>query len=481
MLTLLIIALPLLFALITFVAGSKWAKQIALASSILECALIGAAVYLHHTGETSLLTWDRDWIGPLGISFAFSLDGIGLIMVLLCGVCVPLIVYSTSSSRFRNPHVFYGLVLMMSGSMLGAFAAADALMFYVFYEFALIPIYFIILMWSQKENKLAITFKFFLYTLFGSLFMLAALLYVHQNAQSFRFEAMYVAGQRLTALEQCWVFAGIFLAFAVKIPIFPFHSWQAPTYDAAPTSGTMLLGAIMLKMATYGLIRMIIPMVPQGLAEWGDIAVTLSVISVIYASCMAIAQKRFKLLLAWSSVAHVGVIAAGVLSGTAEGIQGGIFEMFSHALITIGLFFVCDMIEQRFGTDEIKSLGGIRDVNPVFAFLFFVLVMSSVALPFTSGFVGEMLLLTGLYQHGPLYALLAGLTVILGAVYMLRAFQSIMLGPSNTRTASFGVLNRTEKAVLTILVVLTIIFGVYPSLLQSISAESVNNLLLAIH
>lgn len=477
MLTLLLIALPFLAAGLTFLAGQGMARTIALGSSVIQLLLTIAAAWMLHNGDTSLLSWDEEWIGPLGMHFAFSLDGISMVMALLSAFVTPLIIYASFNRTFKNAHVFYGLILLMTGAMLGAFAAGDALMFYIFYEFALIPIYFIILIWSQNPDRLKITLKFFLYTLFGSLFMLLSLLYVYQHAASFTFPDMYAAGRALGATEQAWVFAGIFIAFAVKIPIFPFHTWQPSTYDAAPTTGTMLLGGIMLKMATYGLIRMVVPMVPTGVYDMSTWAFVLCAISIVYASLMAIAQKRYKLLIAYSSVAHVGLIAAGVLSGTPEAIQGGLFEMVSHAVIGVGLFFVYDIIEQRYGHDEFGKMGGIREVNPQFAFLFFTIVMASVALPFTSGFVGEFLLILGFYQYSPLLAAVGGLTVILGAVYMLRSFQVMMLGSANATTAAFTPLTRQEKTVLIIVVLFAVVFGLYPAPLLELSASSVTTLI----
>jgi len=269
-----------------------------------------------------------------------------------------------------------------------------------------------------------------------------------------------------------------FIAFAVKIPVFPFHSWQPSTYDAAPTSATMILGGIMLKMASYGLIRLVLPMVPSGVADYGSWALALSAFSVLYASWMAISQKRMKLLLAWSSVAHLGVLSAGILSGTVQGVQGGVFEMFSHGVLTVGLFFVYDIIHRRMGTDEFAKLGGIREVNPLFAFLFFALVMGSVALPFTSGFVGEFNMLMGLYQVSPVWTAIAGLTVVLGAVYMLRAFQTSMLGSAGSVTQSFAALSNQEKLVLYLVVALVVGLGIYPQVVLSASADAVNSIIL---
>lgn len=478
MLTLILLVIPLLATGILFLTGTKNARQIALGASILELIVtIGAFFSRSQDNAQSLLFFNQDWIGPLGISYSFGLDGISLVMALLVALLLPIIIYASANRTFKHPQYYYGLMLVMAASMMGAFTTTDGLLFYVFYEFALIPIYFMILYWSENPNKAKITLKFFIYTLFGSLFMLVSLLYLYSISGSFQMTALYDAGRSLSGAQQGWVFAGFFIAFAVKIPVFPFHSWQPSTYDAAPTSATMLLAGIMLKMASYGLIRLVIPALPVGVAEYGTWALALSAISVLYASGMAIVQQRYKLLIAWSSIAHLGVLSAGILSGNMQGLQGGVMEMLSHGILSVALFFVYDIIETRLNHDEMHKMGGIREVNPLFAFLFFVVVMGSIALPLTSGFVGEFLLILGFYQVSPWLAAVAALTVVLGAVYMLRAFQVMMLGSAPATMQNFAPLTTHEKTVLTILVALVIAFGVYPDIILSISNPSVESLL----
>jgi NADH-quinone oxidoreductase subunit M len=478
MLTLLLLAIPLLAAGLLFLTGVKNARNLALGAGIVELLVCLAAFFLHHQGNAeSMLFFNKEWIGPLGISYSFGLDGISLVMALLVALLLPVIIYASSNRTFKHPHIFYGLMLAMAASMMGAFTTTDGLLFYVFYEFALIPIYFMILYWSENPNKSKITLKFFIYTLFGSLFMLVSLLYLYNIAGSFQMTALYEAGRSLSGAEQGWVFAGFFIAFAVKIPVFPFHSWQPSTYDAAPTAGTMLLAGIMLKMASYGMIRLVVPALPTGVADYGTWALALSAISVLYASGMAIVQQRYKLLIAWSSIAHLGVLSAGILSSNAQGIQGGIMEMLSHGILSVALFFVYDILETRLHHDDMSKMGGIREVNPLFAFLFFTVVMGSVALPLTSGFVGEFLLLLGFYQVSPWLTAMAALTVVLGAVYMLRTFQRMMLGAAPVSMQSFAPLSGHEKTVLTILVILIIVLGVYPDPILSVANPSVESLL----
>jgi NADH-quinone oxidoreductase subunit M len=308
--------------------------------------------------------------------------------------------------------------------------------------------------------------------------MLAGLIYLYQHTatRSFDIAELYAAGQSLDLVHQGYVFWAMFLAFAIKMPVFPFHTWQPDTYTTAPTQGTMLLSGIMLKMGTYGVIRWLLPVAPLGVEHWAHLAITLSVIGIVYASCIAIVQKDFKRLIAYSSIAHVGLIAAGILAGNVQGVQGSMIQMLSHGVNVVGLFFIVDLIQQRTGTRDIASLGGIRNVNPQFAVLFLIVLLGSVALPLTNGFVGEFLLINGVYQYNAWMAAFAGLTVILGAVYMLRSYQSVMLGETNSLTASFAPLTGNEKAVLFIICAAIIVFGVYPKPLMDIAEPAVLNL-----
>jgi NADH-quinone oxidoreductase subunit M len=273
------------------------------------------------------------------------------------------------------------------------------------------------------------------------------------------------------------VFWTFFLAFAIKMPVFPFHTWQPDTYTTAPTPGTMLLSGIMLKMGTYGVLRWLLPMVPLGVHDWSKTAIILSVIGIIYASCIAIAQKDFKRLIAYSSIAHVGLISAGLFSMNAQGFQGGLMQMFSHGINVVGLFFIAEIIVKRMKTRNMPELGGIRNIEPRFAVLFLIVLLGSVALPLTNGFVGEFLLMNGLYRYDAWIAAFAGLTIILGAVYMLRSYQQVMLGNVNALTTTFEPLTMNEKAVLIPLAVLVIALGVYPKPLLEIAEPAVQNLI----
>ncbi|MDI1234913.1 MAG: NADH-quinone oxidoreductase subunit M [bacterium] len=481
MLTILLLLIPLITAILLVVAGNKSARAIALSGALLELILAFVSMLLMQQGNSAhLFTVHYNWITSLGISFSFTIDGISMLMVLLSSLLLPIIVYSSFNKTYHNAHIMYALMMLMMSAMIGVFTAADGFLFYIMWELSLIPIYFIILVWGG-ENRQKITFKFFLYTLFGSLFMLLALIYVYlqmpEASRSFDIQALYQAGRLLSVEEQGLILAAFFLAFAVKMPIIPFHSWQPKTYYTAPTPGVMMLSGIMAKMATYGLIRWVLPMVPDGLAEYGNYGITLSVISIIYASCISIVQKDFKYLIAYASIAHIGLISAGIFAGNIQSIQGSLIEMLSHGINTVGLFIAYDIIYKRTGTSEMSKLGGIRAIDSSFAFMFFIVILSVVALPFTTGFVGEFLLILGLFTSNPIAGSVAGLSIILGVVYMFRSFQKMMLGESSAHILSLPKLDRQEKTSLTIIVILIIGLGVYPKPILDITENAVTTLL----
>lgn len=475
MLTLLLIFFPLAAALLLLFIKGEQVKKIAFGAAVIEFLISIAAVVQFQQNADVQFEFNQPWVYTLGINFHVGIDGISLLLVLLTTFLVPVIILTSFKNDYKNPSLFYSLILAMQMALIGVFVSLDGFLFYIFWELALIPIYFICLLWGG-ENSAKITFKFFVYTLVGSLLMLWGFIYLYLHTagtHSFNIEALYEAGRSLNATQQGCVFLAIFMAFAIKMPIFPFHTWQPDTYVVSPTQGTMLLSGIMLKMGTYGLIRWLLPVVPLGAAEWGNVVIILSVIGIVYASCIAIAQKDFKRLIAYSSIAHVGLIAAGIMAANVQGVQGAMIQMLSHGVNVVGLFFIVDILQRHTGKRDLGSLGGIRTVNPQFAVLFLIILLGSVALPLTNGFIGEFLLMNGLYQYSAWAAAFAGLSIILGAVYMLRSYQAIMLGETNSITASFTTLSGNEKTVLMIICAAVIAFGVYPKLLMDISEPAV--------
>ena len=479
MLTLLLIFWPLFAAVVFFFIKPQEAKNWALTASLIELAISLVMLILFDASGSAQFVINHPWVESLGINFYVGVDGISLLLVLLTTVLTPLIILSSFKQHYENAPSFYGLVLFMQMALIGVFSALDGFLFYIFWEMALIPIYFICLRWGGV-NRGPVTLKFFIYTLAGSLIMLIGLIYLYfQTAgeHTFNIQALYAAGQNLPAYTQGIIFWALFIAFAVKMPVFPFHTWQPDTYHTAPSPGTMLLSGIMLKMGIYGVIRWLIPVVPDGVERWGTTALTLSVIGIVYASFLAIIQKDLKRLIAYSSIAHVGLIAAGIFTMNKIGLQGAMVQMVSHGIVIVGLFYIIDIIIARTATQEIASLGGIRTSAPLFNSAFIIILLGSIALPLTSGFVGEFLLINAVFQYNFVSGAFAALTMIFGAVYMLRSFQMTMLGESNAITKGFPDLDKQEKWVLYPIVIMVLLIGVYPAPLMKISEVAVDDLL----
>lgn len=471
--------LLLFFPLVGSIAcllNKNYAKQTALISSLVTLGY--ALVLLSHfeADATRQFIVDLPWIPQLGINFKAGIDGISMIMVLLTTGLVPLIVLSGFNREFKNPSALFALVLFMQSGLLIVFTALDAFLFYVGWEAALIPIYFICAIWGA-EDRIRVNMKFFIYTFAGSLFMLLGIIYLHLQTPNNAYDIDAFYALNLDSVSQGWLFWCFFIAFAIKMPIFPFHTWQPDTYTVAPTMGTMLLSGIMLKMGIYGVIRWLIPIVPMGFEQSKDTAIILSVIGIVYASIIAFTQKDIKRLVAYSSIAHVGLISAGIFAWNVEGLQGAMIQMINHGINVIGLFFVMDIIINRLNTREIAVMGGIAKVAPKFAIAFLIILLGTIALPLTNGFIGEFLLLNAVYQYQIWFAAIAGLTIIFGAVYMLRMYKNVMQGTVNDLTASFKDIKGTEVLVLGIICALIIVIGVYPKPILNISEAAVNGLI----
>jgi len=473
---LLLIFLPLAGAIITsFIKGGA-AKISALGFALISlCVTIGLLTQFTPDATTQFAV-NYPWIQQLGINFHVGIDGISMITVILTNVLMPLIILASFKHEYKNANAFYALMLFMQSGLLLVFTALDGFLFYIGWEAALIPIYFICAMWGGKD-RIKVNMKFFVYTIAGSLFMLLGIIYLYlQNpANNFDINAFYALN--LDSYQQGWVFWAFFIAFAIKMPIFPFHTWQPDTYTEAPAPGTMLLSGIMLKMGIYGVIRWLLPIVPQGVNDWICVAMILSVIGIVYASLIAFTQKDAKRLVAYSSIAHVGLIAAGIFTLNTQGMQGVMVQMLSHGINVVGLFFVLDIISSRLKTNKIEELGGLAKVAPQLAIVFLIIVLGTVALPGTNGFIGEFLLLYSVYNHSIWLGAIAGLTIIFGAVYMLRMYQKVMLGGTNELTLTFTDIKGTEKVVLYTICVLVVVMGVYPKPILHLSEAAVQQLL----
>ncbi|MFM9947592.1 MAG: NuoM family protein, partial [Saprospiraceae bacterium] len=331
------------------------------------------------------------------------------------------------------------------------------------------------------QDRIRVTLKFFIYTFVGSLFMLVSLLYVYlQTPENHSFAWADLVQVQLPTATANWVMLGFFLAFAVKMPVFPFHTWQPDTYVTSPTGGTMLLAGSMLKMGVYGVIRWMVPLAPEAMHFWTPIFMVLAVVGIVYASIIAVKQSDLKRLIAYSSIAHVGLIAAGVLAWNKAGLQGGLIQMLNHGINVVGLFFVVDLIERRIGTRTLADMGGIAKSAPKFAALFMIVMLGAVAVPLTNGFPGEFLLLYGVWNYNVWLGAVAGLTIIFGAVYMLRAYGLAVFGEANRETAQFQDVNANEWVVLGVIAGLVVVLGFFPQLVLNLTDGSVNKILGAV-
>ena len=483
MLTAVLLFLPLAAALLLLFVKGAAARALAFGVSLLEFALAAFVAFDFTRHGSTAYNLNYNWIPSAGINFHLGLDGLSLLLVLLTTFLVPLILLSAFKRDYDNPSTFYALILFMQTGLLGVFTSLDAFLFYFFWEVALIPIYFLAGAWGG-ERRVAVTLKFFLYTVIGSLLMLAGFVYLYLQTgpaagslaqHSSELTAFY--NLKLSASEQSWLFWLIFAAFAVKMPIFPFHTWQPDTYTESPAPATMLLSGIMLKMGLYGTLRWLLPVVPLGVSQWQKPVIILSVIGVIYGAIIAIRQRDVKRLIAYSSLSHVGLMAAGVFSLTQIGLQGAVIQMLAHGVNVVGMFLVADAIERRTGTRFIPDLGGLTRRTPLLTVCFLVLLLSTVALPLTGGFVGEFLLLAGVYEYNAWVGAVAGLTIIFSAVYLLRMFQRVMLGPDSAHSETITDLTGGELLIFGPLIALVFWIGLFPNTFLHISEPAVSNIL----
>lgn len=454
----LILIILLVGALATYFSGDKIAPKVALFFGI--AAFAGSIVLLSSFNSGADISFSTLWISRPQVYFALQADGLSMAMLLLTTALIPIIILSSFGTIFRNARKFYSLVLFMAFAMAGTFLASDGFLYYIFWELALIPIYFIALLWGNddaEERKKAVI-KFFIYTFGGSLFMLVAFAYLYQKTGSFLIEDLSRAPLSFT--EQIWIFLGFFLAYAIKIPLVPFHTWQAAVYQKAPAVGTMLLSGIMLKMGLYSVLRWQLPIAPLAAKEYKYIFIALGIAGVIYGSIVALRQKDLKKLLAYSSLAHVGLIAAGSYTLTLDGLRGAVLQMIAHGFVIVGLFFAAEIISRRYETHQIALMGGIRTQSPKFTSMFMIMVLASVALPSTFNFVGEFTVLYSLSQINIWFAVLGGTTIILGAYYMLKMFQNVMLGETNPKL--FADVTFNEGLVMVIIIAVLFFFGMYP-------------------
>ena len=411
------------------------------------------------------------WMRFIETQLHFGVDGMSLLLLLLTTILTPLIILSAFNEKPGYKNTFYGLILLMQFGLIGVFTSLDGLLFYIFWEVTLIPIWLIAGIWGQENKKIQFTTRFFVYTFVGSLFMLVGLIYVYTNSASFALTDLYNAD--LTVAEQTVAFWFIFFAFAVKLPIFPFHSWQPDTYTYSPTQGSMLLSGIMLKMAIYGLLRWLLPITPAPiLGISGQIVLVLAIIGIVHGALIAIIQNDSKRIIAYSSLSHVGLMVAGIMASailtmkgtlTITGGEGALVQTFAHGINVVGLFYCADILFKKFKTRDIRKMGGLAKVAPKFAILFMIILLGSIALPLTNGFIGEFILIKAIFDYNILAAVIAGTTMIFSAVYLFRFFGKSMLGTGDEAVlSSTGDISAVEFTVLASLVVFVLVLGIFP-------------------
>ena len=460
---------------------NKNAPMVALLVSIAVLILSCLLVWQFDASTADYQFQERvDWLGG-GIEYHLGVDGISILFVLLTAFLTPLCILASQKSVKKNMLDYMVAFLILETIMIGVFCALDMILFYLFFEAVLIPMFIIIGVWGGKDRVYA-SYKFFLYTLLGSVLMLAAVLWIYfYSGQEFGAATTDITrlhDLNIPAGAQTWLWLAFFASFAVKMPMWPVHTWLPDAHVQAPTAGSVILAGILLKMGGYGFLRFSLPMFPDASIQFTPLVFGLSVIAIIYTSLVAYRQKDIKKLIAYSSVAHMGFVTMGIFAVNIQGIQGSIFQMLSHGLISGALFFAVGVIYDRMHTREIAFYGGLVKRMPIYAFFFMLFTMANVGLPGTSGFVGEILTMIGVYQVNPWVAAGAALGMILSAVYALHLYREVIFGePTNEKLDDIEDMNKTEIMVMTPLAIFVVILGVYPSLVTDITAASVENLI----
>jgi NADH-quinone oxidoreductase subunit M len=415
----------------------------------------------------------RAWLGP--IQYKMGVDGISMLFVILTTFLMPLCILASWDSVETRVREYMIAFLVLESLMIGVFCALDIVLFYLFFEAGLIPMFLIIGIWGGKRRVYA-SFKFFLYTLLGSVLMLLAIMAMYWQAGTTDIPTLM--GTKFPPEMQKWLWLAFFASFAVKMPMWPVHTWLPDAHVEAPTAGSVILAGILLKMGGYGFLRFSLPMFPVASHDFAPFIFVLSVIAIIYTSLVALAQEDVKKLIAYSSVAHMGYVTLGIFTFTSQGIDGAIFQMLSHGLVSAALFLCVGVVYDRMHTREINAYGGLVERMPMYAFVFMVFTMANVGLPGTSGFVGEFLTLMGAFKANTTVAAFATIGVILSAAYALWLYRRMIFGPlEKPGLRSILDLNAREIAIFAPLVILTILFGVYPAPILDVTALSVKKLI----
>jgi NADH-quinone oxidoreductase subunit M len=456
-------------------AGAGNARWVALWTTLVTLAVSLLLVWRFDLSSADFQFLEkRPWLGG-AITYAMGVDGISLPFVILTTALMPITILASWTSIQRRVREYMIAFLVLETLMVGTFCALDLVLFYVFFEGGLIPMFLIIGVWGGPRRVYA-SFKFFLYTLLGSVLMLLAIMAIYWQAGTTDIPALLHHAFPRTL--QTWAWFAFLASFAVKLPMWPVHTWLPDAHVEAPTAGSVILAAILLKMGGYGFLRFSLPMFPEASVEFAPLIYALSIMAIIYTSLVALMQEDVKKLIAYSSVAHMGFVTMGLFAMTTQGVAGGIFQMISHGIVSAALFLCVGVIYDRMHTREIAAYGGLVNRMPIYAFAFMVFTLANVGLPGTSGFVGEFLTLIGTFRVNNWVATLATFGTILSAAYMLWLYRKVIFGKLE-KAALFNIkdVGWREIVVLAPLVILTIVFGVYPKLVLDISAVSVTQLI----
>jgi len=485
-----LIWLPIVGGIATLALGDgriRWAQWVALLSAVGTFGL-SLPLWTHFDTTTALAQFVEraSWIPTINAWYHLGVDGISMPLVLLTSFITPLVVVAAWKKIDRKPAQYFAAFLIMEGLMIGVFSSLDALLFYVFWEAMLIPMFIIIGIWGGARRVYA-TVKFFLYTFLGSVFMLVALIWMYLQGGSYEIAAMQQMPLDMTA--QILIFLAFFAAFAVKIPMWPVHTWLPDAHVEAPTGGSVILAAIMLKMGGYGFLRFSLPITPDASRELDWLVISLSLIAIAYIGFVALVQQDMKKLIAYSSIAHMGFVtlgcflafdivqATGSVRGAAMGIDGAMVQMISHGLVSGAMFFCVGVLYDRLHTREISAYGGVVNTMPVFAFFMVLFAMANAGLPGTSGFVGEFLVIVASFRANFWYAFVAATTLVLGAAYTLWLVKRVVWGDvSNDGVASLRDVTRREFAVLSLLAIAVLLLGLWPAPLLEAMRPTVEQL-----
>jgi NADH-quinone oxidoreductase subunit M len=461
----------------------KGLKVATLAISVAEF-LFSLPLWFNFNSQTAAMQFveRREWLPAYGVSYYVGVDGFSLLLIMLTTFLTPLCVLATWDDIQHRVKEFMVCLLALMSGMIGVFVSLDLFLFYVFWEVMLIPMYLLIGVWGNPARRVYAAIKFFLFTMFGSLLMLVAILvlYFHygKTTGTYTFDLLKLYGTSIPFNLQFWMFLAFGLAFAIKVPMFPFHTWLPDAHTEAPTVGSVILAAVLLKMGTYGFLRFNMPLFPEAAHYFVPLFSILAVIGIVYGALVSMMQKDLKRLIAFSSVSHLGFVMLGLFTFTMPGVQGGIIQMINHGLSTGALFLIVGTIYERRHTRMISEFGGLCTPMPIFGIIFMIVSLSSIGLPGLNGFVGEFLILLGTFKVNKLYAIIAASGVIFAACYMLWMFQRVVFGKvTNEKNKDLKDLSWREIAIFAPLILFIIWIGVYPSTFLDKPRASTENFL----